>query len=100
MNVTFSLLGLTFEAEAYIEPFVRGKYSGPPETCYPDEGGYAEVSALTCNGANAMFLMDSELKDEIEGAVYDAAEKAAEHARQEAQADAAAERAYERSKGY
>jgi len=25
-----------------IEPFHPGKFYGPPENCYPDEGGFAE----------------------------------------------------------
>jgi hypothetical protein len=31
---------LELEAEFEIEPFVPGKYSGLPENCYPDEGGF------------------------------------------------------------
>jgi hypothetical protein len=34
----------TLQVELEIEPFVRGKYSGPPEDCFPDEGGIAEIS--------------------------------------------------------
>lgn len=35
---------LTLQAELEIEPFIRGKYSGAPEKCFPDEGGIAEIS--------------------------------------------------------
>lgn len=31
------------EVECSIEPFVQGKYSGLPDNCYPDEGGFAEI---------------------------------------------------------
>jgi hypothetical protein len=27
--------------EFEIEPLIRGRYCGPPESCYPDEGGSA-----------------------------------------------------------
>jgi len=30
------------EIEYTIEPLVPGKYYGPPENCYPDDGGYAD----------------------------------------------------------
>jgi hypothetical protein len=33
------------EVECCIEPFVRGYYSGPPENCYPDDGGFAEIDS-------------------------------------------------------
>ena len=29
-------------ANADVEPFVPGVVSGPPESCYPDEGGFAQ----------------------------------------------------------
>lgn len=34
-------------AHCYIEPKIKGRYYGPPEDCYPDEGGYAEIDHLT-----------------------------------------------------
>lgn len=33
-----------------VEPFVPGRYHGPPERCYPDEGGDAEVCAVLLAG--------------------------------------------------
>lgn len=30
------------EVEFDIEPLILGRYGGPPENCYPDEGGYAD----------------------------------------------------------
>jgi len=33
--------------EADIEPFQKGVYSGPPENCFPDEGGYAVITEAT-----------------------------------------------------
>lgn len=34
----------TLQVELNIEPFVRGKYFGPPEDTFPDEGGIAEIN--------------------------------------------------------
>ena len=31
----------TFESD--ITPFQKGQYYGPPENCYPEEGGYARI---------------------------------------------------------
>lgn len=31
----------------YFTPFVPGRISGPPELCYPDEGGEVEYELLT-----------------------------------------------------
>ena len=59
---------LTLQAELYIEPFVRGKYSGPPENCYPDEGGTAEIEGpvLVQNEEGKFVPWDGQLtKDEI-----------------------------------
>ena len=33
----------TFEVDYDYEPFVPGQLSGPPENCYPNEGGYADA---------------------------------------------------------
>lgn len=40
----------------YWEPFVPGRFSGPPEQCYPDEGGYGEWEVLDRKGRKAPWL--------------------------------------------
>ena len=30
-------------------PFVPGKYFGPPEKCYPDSGGWVEITSAIYN---------------------------------------------------
>jgi hypothetical protein len=46
----------------YVEPFVKGRYTGPPEKCYPDEGGYVEN--FTCkvkyHGSDVFVACDNE----------------------------------------
>lgn len=76
MNITFKAIGLTFNAEVEHCPVIPGRYSGPPEDCYPDEGGETEVLTITCNGIDASFLRDSEIWEDIESAAAEAAEAA------------------------
>lgn len=38
------------------EPLVKGRYSGAPENCYPDEGGYGEYDVLDRRGRRALWL--------------------------------------------
>lgn len=90
MNVTFSLLGLTFEAKCEYEPYIPAQISGPPERCYPAEGGTAAIRDLSCNGADALFLLESKLADELTDAAYQACVDADE-AQREAAAEARAE---------
>ena len=99
MKITFSLYGLTFVAEADYERLVPARISGPPENCYPAEGGYAEITALKCNGYDAMFLLESDLADALNDTAYEACVEQVERDQESAQEDRAAERAYER-RGY
>ena len=56
----------------WIEPVVPGKTWGNPETCYPDEGGFAELEAVTRSGACVLNeLTDEQMKD-IKEAFYEA----------------------------
>ena len=54
MNITFKLIGLTFEADVTVE----------------DE--YAVFLSLTCGGQDASFLVDSTLLEGLEDAAFDA----------------------------
>ena len=38
------------------EPLVRGHYTGPPERCYPDEGGCGSWEVLDKRGRPAPWL--------------------------------------------
>jgi len=33
-----------------VSKFIPGRFFGPPENCYPDEGGEAEIEAILLNG--------------------------------------------------
>lgn len=45
-EVDGELVELILLAELEVEPFVPGLTFGPPENCYPDEGGYAEIYTI------------------------------------------------------
>jgi len=36
--------------QANVSPHVPGRYFGPPEKCYPDEGGEVEIETILCQG--------------------------------------------------
>jgi len=58
----------------YWESFVPGYISGPPEDCYPDEGGYGEWTIIKVTGQPYPWfqkqLTSSSIK-EIDQIVYD-----------------------------
>ena len=72
MQITFVHIGLTFTAECDYQPYVRGYIAGPPEDCYPDEGGAATITALSCNWKDASFLLGSDICEALDEAAYKA----------------------------
>jgi hypothetical protein len=74
------------EITGYAEPLVHGVFSGPPERCYPDEGGFAELEEAMVNGnhfeltqeeiAQAETLLYETYEDDMRGAAEMAAEAA------------------------
>lgn len=79
MNISFRAIGLIFDADVDYEPVIHGRYSGPPEDCYPDEGGTVEFNDLTVDGQDASFLLESSVSEDIieaaQAAAYDAYER-------------------------
>ena len=66
--------GLDLEGTATFYPGRPGRTFGPPEKCYPDEPAEVDVDTLTCEGKNALFLLDSSLSDEITSAIEESFE--------------------------
>lgn len=54
--------------EGRVSPLVRGRFMGPAEDCYPDEGGEAEVTAVLAGG----LAWDGTLTADEERAAEDA----------------------------
>ena len=75
MNISFQAIGLTFDAEVSYTPATPGRYSGPPEDCYPDDPAELDFISLECNGKDALFLRDADCFKNIEIAAYEAAEQ-------------------------
>lgn len=96
MNVTFALWGMTFAAEVDYTPYVPARLSGPPENCYPEEGGYAEITDLRCGKDDASFLIGSDMADELNEAAYEACVAHIDYQRQEYEESRAADAAYDR----
>lgn len=84
---------LEIEVSGSAVPFVRGCYSGPPERCYPDEGGYVEDVSATWEGLP--FVLTDKEEESAQEALQEAADDAREAAAEawaEARAEARAER--------
>jgi hypothetical protein len=92
MNLSFAFIGLDFTAEVDFEPLVPARISGPPEDCYPAEGGYATVCTLKCGASDATFLMESDLEDALNDAAYAACVEQLESDREDAAESRAAAR--------
>jgi hypothetical protein len=80
---------LEIKLTADASPRVRGRYHGPPELCYPDEGGEIEDVIATLNG-QPFELTKAEADKALEalGEAGREAEAAAYESWEEAKADA------------
>ena len=100
MIVTIEWMGLTLTAECDYEPYVPARISGPPEDCYPSEGGYAEITDLKCGKDDASFLLQSaDIREELDDLAYAACEDSIQSDRESAAESAAEDRALERRYG-
>lgn len=48
-----------------IEPFLKGRIYGPPENCYPDEGGYATVEYINRVIADSEGRREEDWRDKL-----------------------------------
>lgn len=48
-----------------IEPYVPGKVSGPPEDCYPPEGGYVDALVALKPGTDEIVELTAEERKEV-----------------------------------
>lgn len=61
-----------------IDPHVEGRYAGPPESCYPAEGGFAYDCEATLQWSPTVNVWDAltpNEQEQIERALYQAYEK-------------------------
>lgn len=86
MNITFSAAGLEFEAT------VRRSTGRPGTHWEPPEYAATEITALYCKGKECLFLLDSTVSEEIEGAASEAAIQYHREEREEAACSRAEQR--------
>lgn len=79
---TFYVGDVEFEVEFNSSPYVPAKISGPPEHCYPAEGGDVEIESI--------FIGEFEVSDVISEATRDKLQDLAEEAAPELEAEALA----------
>lgn len=66
-----------YEIECDVTPYDPGRTYGPPEKCYPPEGGECEIVSVKLNGKEIPYELwvqiglDAKVEGEIEEAVAD-----------------------------
>jgi hypothetical protein len=78
MSLSISVAGLVLEVDLHVSRGWPGSYMEPPEA--PE----VDILGMTCQGQDAMFLLDSTLSEEILDTIYatvDAELDSAEEAR-------------------
>ena len=89
-HVTASLIikrtefDIDLEVEGSVEPIVHGYYSGPPERCFPDEGGDVEIETVKCRGCGQAVELTPEEQRLAEDTLYKEAAKEWEIAAEDA----------------
>lgn len=78
MNISFCTLGMTFDAEVSLSTSRAATYWEPAE---PSE---LEIHELTCQGSDALFLLDSTMAEDIQDAACGAALEAQASEREDA----------------
>lgn len=59
MEITIKAYGVEFDVEFTAEPYIPAKISGPPENCYPAEGGEIDIESISINGQDLMGVLDA-----------------------------------------
>ena len=81
MIVKFMSKGLSFVADIVCSMGEPARLTGNPDNRSDGELPSVEFKSLSCGEYDAMFLLDSELLDELESAAFEAAEGLINHAR-------------------
>lgn len=73
LSITRTAFEIELEVEGNVEPIVHGHYSGPPERCFPDEGGDVEVTSVKCVGCGQTVDLTPDEQRLAEDALYNEA---------------------------
>jgi len=72
------------EIEGHVEALRPGRYHGPPERCYPDEGGDVEIETAVCAHCGQAVELDDKEREQAEAALVQRAQDMAEAAAEDA----------------
>lgn len=96
---TFYIGDVEFEVEFSSTPYVPAKISGPPEHCYPAEGGEVEIESIFIGEFEVSDVISEATRDKIQGLAEEAAPEIEAEARA-SDAEYAAEARAERERDY
>lgn len=66
---TFNVCGFEFEVEFEATPYSAARISGPPEHCYPAEGGEVDIISITLGDWEVTDILSEDILEKIKAAV-------------------------------
>ena len=96
---TFYIGDVEFEVEFSSTPYVPARISGPPENCYPAEGGEVEIESICIGEFEVSDIISDSVRQLLQTKCEEAAPECEKEERDSALADMAEARYYDRE-GY
>ena len=96
---TFYIGDVEFEVEFSSTPYVPARISGPPENCYPDEGGEVEIESICIGEFEVSDIISDSVRQLLQTECEEAALECEQEERDSALDDRAEARYYDRE-GY
>ena len=93
---TFYIGDVEFEVEFSSTPYVPARISGPPENCYPAEGGEVEIESICIGEFEVSDIISDSVRAKLQEMCEEAAPECERDERDSALADAAEARAFDR----
>lgn len=66
---TFNVCGFEFEVEFEATPYSAACISGPPEHCYPAEGGDVDIISIVLGDWEVTDILSEDILEKIQAAV-------------------------------
>ena len=96
---TFYIGDVEFEVEFSSTPYVPAKISGPPENCYPAEGGEVEIESICIGEFEVSDIISDSVRQLLQTKCEEAAPECEQEERDSALTDMAEARYHDRE-GY
>lgn len=80
---------IEFNVEFDASPYVPAKISGPPERCYPAEGGEVEICDVYVDGESVIATLDQEVLNRLKSKCEDCIGEIFQDEKESAEAEAA-----------